>query len=237
MTAGGFTYVRDVSPAAWIRARLHPFARDVGSVVPEGFEAYVRLLHPAYRDSERVSWRRIADANGRSIHSQVQFGNIAGSWDSSRNPELWTRPPRRGTLPQEFATTLIETLRSQTRTPEQCWFAVWFGWGRPGTSERLPRFACGRREYYLASGPLDDAMRGVYDDSFGGYQSASMWWPQDRAWFVSTDVDLTYTYVGGTRACVTAVASHESVEAVAVSLADGITWDSDKVNPSPGPPP
>jgi hypothetical protein len=234
LTGASFHYVRDLAPAAWIRGRLHPFAKDVGSVVPEGFEAYVRLLHPAHRDGEPVAWRRIADANGCTIHSQVQFGNIAGSWQSSRSPQLWTRPPRPGTLPLEFARALVEILGSHTPRSERCWFAVWVGWGQSGT-EGLPRFATDRREYYLASGPLDDALRGVYGES-AGYQSASMWWPDDCSWFVSTEVDLAYTYVGGTRECVTAVAGHPKIEAVATRLTDGISWDSDKVNSSPGPP-
>ena len=234
-TGAGFHYVRDIAPAAWIRGRLHPSARDVGSFVPEGFEAYVRLLHPAYRDGEPVTWRRIADANGCTIHSEMQFGNIAGSWQSSRNPELWTQPPRPGTLPPELARALVGVLRSHTRSSEQCWFAVWVGWGLPGTQAGLPQLVTSRREYYLAGGPLDDALRGVYGESFG-YQSASMWWPEDRSWFVSTEVDLAYTYVGGTRECVTAVAGHPKIEAVSARLTDGVTWDSDKVNPTPGPP-
>lgn len=233
LTSAGFHYVRDVTPAGWIRDRLHPFAKDVGSVVPVGFEGYVRLLHPAYRDGEPVTWRRIADANRCTIHSQVQFGNIAGSWQASRNPQLWTRAPQPGTLPLELARALVGVLRSHTPSSERCWFAVWVGWGQPGTADRLPRLVTDQREYYLASGPLDDTLRGVYGES-AGYQSASMWWPDDRSWFVSTEVDLAYTYLGGTRECVAAVAGHPKIEAVATGLADGIAWDSDKVNPTPG---
>ena len=40
-------YTSDVSPGRWIKDRLHPFAQDTGSVIPEGFEAYARVFHPA----------------------------------------------------------------------------------------------------------------------------------------------------------------------------------------------
>jgi hypothetical protein len=78
-------------------------------------------------------------------------------------------------------------------------------------------------------------MRGV-DAELSGYRSANMWWPDDRSWFVSTEVDLAYTYVGGTRECIKAVTGHPEIEALPAKLSDRITWDSDAMNPSPGPP-
>jgi hypothetical protein len=235
LVVAGFRYERDIAPAAWIKDRLHPFATDVGAVVPEGFESYGRVLHPAYRDGEPVTWRRIAEANGRTIHPRVQFGGIAGSWRSSGNPDLWTRPPRPGTLPLETATALVGLLRRNTATPERCWFAVWVGWGSLEGADTLPRLVTDQREYYLASGPLESVLRGVYAEPTR-YQSPSMWWPDDRAWFVSTEVDLAYTYIGGTRACISGVLAHPAVEATYAHLTDPISWDSDHVNPIPGPP-
>jgi len=41
-----YGWLRDVSPAAWIGPRLHPFARDIGSVIPEGFAAYAVSFIP-----------------------------------------------------------------------------------------------------------------------------------------------------------------------------------------------
>ena len=83
-----------------MRACASPREGQDGTWIQEEvIEAYVRLLHPAYQDGEPVTWRRIADANGCTIHSEMPFGNIAGSWQSSRNPERWTQPPRPGTLP------------------------------------------------------------------------------------------------------------------------------------------
>jgi hypothetical protein len=63
----------DLSPADWIVDRIHDFGVDVGSVIPEGFDAYARLFHPAIRIEDDVEtvvrWSEVAEANGRtSIH-------------------------------------------------------------------------------------------------------------------------------------------------------------------------
>ncbi len=235
LAVSGFTYEKDVAPGEWIKYRLHPFGRDVGSVAPEGFECYGRVLHPAYRDGEPVRWQRIADANDRTIHPRVQFGSIAGSWSVSGNPQLWTHPPRPGSLPLEIARALVGVLRPNTANPERCWFAVWVGWGALEGTDRLPKLVANQREYYLATGPLDSVLRGIHREP-ARYQSPSMWWPEDRAWFVSTEVDLAYTYIGGTRACISGVVMHPAVEATYAHLTDSISWDSDDLNPTPGPP-
>lgn len=39
-------WTSDVAQGAWIAERLHAFAKDVGSVVPEGYESYARVFHP-----------------------------------------------------------------------------------------------------------------------------------------------------------------------------------------------
>src|SRR5699024_10452295 len=54
-----FEWSDDVAQAAWIGDRLSPFDAAVAtSVVPTGFEAYARILHPAFDASaERfVRW-------------------------------------------------------------------------------------------------------------------------------------------------------------------------------------
>lgn len=84
-------YVRDLAPARWIGERLHPFAQDAGSVIPEGFEDYARIFHPARRDApERaVTWREVATANGRTVHAEMQFREHRGDLEP---PQPTARP-------------------------------------------------------------------------------------------------------------------------------------------------
>src|SRR5467141_2505073 len=65
-----------VENADWIVARLHPFnSYDVGAVIPTGFAAYAKILHPAstWRDHTDVRWSDVAASTGKVIHPLVQF--------------------------------------------------------------------------------------------------------------------------------------------------------------------
>ena len=64
-------------------------------------------------------------------------------------------------------------------------------------------------------------------------QSANLWWPADRAWFVATDIDLMTTYVGGSAACIAAALAAEGLETAQVPSDQKVTWDADTINPLP----
>jgi hypothetical protein len=231
-------YVSDVAPAQWIFARLHAFAQDAGSIIPSGFESYARIFHPAGRrdrDIERaVTWREIAEANGRMVHPEMQFGHIAGVWrHPSPQPQLWTSEPLRGSLPAELGHALSDVLAPHTSTPDRCWFAVWEGWGGLELPAGVPKVGTPQRGYYLAKGPLSAALDSV--DHFD--RSASLWWPEDRAWCVTTEVDLSWTYVGGTQDCIASILVHPGLEALPAQLSDRVTYTGDRINPAPPHPP
>jgi hypothetical protein len=65
------------------------------------------------------------------------------------------------------------------------------------------------------------------------YRSPSLWWPQDRAWRVATDVDLMSTYIGAARVCIEAPIADEHLEVLEVTADPGVTADSDTLNPEP----
>ena len=43
--------------------------------------------------------------------------------------------------------------------------------------------------------------------------SPNLWWPDDRAWCVATEIDLAWTYVGGSGALISDVLASPSLEA------------------------
>jgi hypothetical protein len=63
------------------------------------------------------------------------------------------------------------------------------------------------------------------------YQSPNLWWPADRAWCVATEIDLNTTYVAGARALIGALLACEGLEVYQVEPTDGVTYDSDPLNP------
>src|SRR4051812_25653228 len=79
----------------------------------------------------------------------------------------------------------------------------------------------------LLEGPLDAA--GELAMSLFP-QSPNLFWPDDRAWCVATEIDLDSTYFGGTAALVAEVLADERLEAVPVEVTDPVWADSDDVN-------
>jgi hypothetical protein len=64
-------------------------------------------------------------------------------------------------------------------------------------------------------------------------RSASLWWPDDHAWCVGTDIDLMTTYVGARARCAGRLLAEAALETLPVSAGQRVTWDSDTINPQP----
>jgi len=234
---GDYQSAPDAAAASWVVSGLRGFAESVLSLVPAGFEAYGRIFHPAWRwePTRRVPWRDVARANGRVAHPAMQWPSItgaAGYYHGAHQPGIWDHEPVEGSLPEELAPALASVLARHTATPQRCWFAVWEGYGclafGPGDA---PAFGIPHRRLLLFTGPITAVLASLCTPPW--WQSPSLWWPEDRAWCVETEVDMMSTYLGGTRQCIEELAAHDGLEAVTVDPADGVTWASDKLNPSP----
>jgi hypothetical protein len=215
-------------PASWIASRLHPFAQDVGAIIPTGFAAYARVFHPPCWLTPGgieipVRWRDIAAANNRTIAEEMQ--NLERGHDptliSPSGEELWQQQPRTGTMHIEIAVRLAAILPSYTRTPESCWFAVWEGFGAIGSRwNRAPMFSVPERNLFLLHGPLDDVVLTLSQTDWD-YRSPNLWWPDDRAWCVATEIDFQWTYVGGSAACIEAILNDPELEVLPTNPAQG----------------
>lgn len=64
----------------------------------------------------------------------------------------------------------------------------------------------------------------------------SLWWPADRRWCVSTDIDLMTTYVGGSTTAIEALLADDQLEVLPVPDNQSVTWEADTINPLPGSP-
>ena len=170
----------DIDAAAWIAPRMFPFNRHVvGSVVPTGFEAYA-----------------------------------------------WIDHEREGLLPRDVAQALVEILRDHTEGTDKYWLALWDGQGYlhpgglielkatwagpepipappvvwrhpPGRAASRPRLNLPQRMYIL--------FRGGPDEVPGWMDGPNLWWPEDRAWCVASEIDLPFTLVGGSDQLVGAI--------------------------------
>jgi hypothetical protein len=135
----------DLSPSEWILPRLLPWGSGQGtrvaSIVPAGFPAYVRVLHPARRtepDPEvtwrnvDVTWREVADWSGRVYHSGMQFGALSAPIPAVTGPSPFNQDPWEGRLFPNDCHALFSALAKWTTTPDACWLGIWEGWGTFG---------------------------------------------------------------------------------------------------------
>jgi hypothetical protein len=259
---GSLELQNDLSPSGWVIDQIHDFATDVGSVIPDGFEAYARLFHPAIRivDGEEVTvrWSEIAAANGRTVHPEMQWPHISGVWEHSgeNSPGLWDLEPDVGTMPRRYTDRLRDLLAQYTSTSDRVWFCVWDGFGDlkilPGGSALLtsgppggkrrraqqpppaPTLHLPNRAYYLLSGPIGGIGESMCEEPH--WQSTNLLWPEDRAWCVATEIDFAWTYIGGGTALIQALINDPALEAMPTQIHHGITYEADRINPPPARP-
>ena len=221
----------DTSPGAWVAATLRQ-DRSVASLVPPVFAACARVLHPAVRyagdDDVDVRWDEVAAHNGTTAHRLMQWPAITGSWEhvgEEDQPGVWNDHPAEGHLPAHVAGALAALLAGWTTTPQECWFG-WCDDASPGRPHLvLP--SCG---VLLRPGPVTLAAANFAPEP--QEQSAAVWWPADRVWFVATDPTLMSTYVGGPAGAVDALLA-SLLEVYPASPDDPVGFDADRVNPAP----
>jgi hypothetical protein len=95
-----------------------------------------------------------------------------------------------------------------------------------------PRVHLPSRDYLLFEGPLGAATElgcrlpgGVFFP-----QSPNLFWPNDRAWCVASEIDLFCTLVGGSNALVDSLIANPHLEAWRVFPDESVTADSDAIN-------
>ncbi|HVB51223.1 MAG TPA: hypothetical protein VND89_05730 [Acidimicrobiales bacterium] len=236
----------DVSAADWIRERLSPWdSRTVTSVVPSGFESYIRILHPVQLPREGVPivrWADVSRWSGVPLHPRVQWHEVALPETIPATESPWrSQGPSQGTLFFLDADVLIEDLTPFTSTPQGCYFCLWIGYmggaaafvplgsppiqiPAPPQPRRLVELP--EREYGLFEGPLADA---TSLKLAGGHsqQTPNLWWPEDHSWCVASEIDLPWTYVGGSSELIDHLLADGRLETVSASPDDPLWIDVD----------
>lgn len=223
MSTGGLGWSDSVEPASWVGPRLSPFGKGlVTTVVPAGFPAYARILHPVTRGpmgEHTVRWARVAEWSGLRLDRLAHFPDVALPEHTPAGDPPWdSQGPATGTLSAGDAATLVEVLAEYTQVVDgvrRCWFCLWVGFGwtsdpipadvRDGVQVRLPH-----RDYFLFSGPVEDALAFVP----GQRQTPNLWWAHDRSWCVASEIDLPWTYLGGSEELIAQVVDHPDLEAL-----------------------
>jgi hypothetical protein len=261
--------VDGAAAGAWIAPALRDgFGGHTKQQVPQIYEAYARILHPAWDDEGNgVTWAEVARRLGTRAHREMQWHAIIGSYDPSNfTDSRWSGGnPRTGELAENKLDQLCLILARHTATPESAFFGM--STIMSGVAEEwpdAPQLEQPAREWVVLKGPLTavdqiaiSSRRGssfgfgfaVYSD--GRREAVSrdemperfsrevpnLIWPEDRAWFVASEVDLDSTLVGGSRALIDALLAAPDLEVWEVDGEVSLQSDADKLNPVPEPPP
>ena len=258
MYRNGPLWSADVGQAHWIAGRLTPWdAHTVTMVVPDGFAAYARVLHPVEtpgNGGRPVRWAEVAVWSGMPLRSDAQFHSVALPQTAPGEPPPFAGGPREGGLYLPDAEILAAIARDWTATPEDCWFCVWdgFGWDTvsrsaftpadepptivpkrsadpvPPSVRDGPRVRHPNRNYLLYRGPAEAVIAPANLAGTGG-QCANLWWPADRAWCVASEIDLPWSYIGGPRGLIDAVLADRRVEALPAAPDDPVSRVEDWV--------
>lgn len=95
--------------------------------VGAGFDAYARILHPVGDGPDAPRWADVAAENHCAMRPTVQWEHVTGVGRSEGRG--YPGAPQIGTLNRTALRVLCDLLARHTSTPDQCWFAVWDGWG------------------------------------------------------------------------------------------------------------
>ena len=205
----------DQEAGAWIPPRLLPRTGPlrVGHFVPTGFEAYVEIGHGPFTPDD-------------------------------------DQGPLDGEMPRWQRQALLPLLIRHTSTPGRCWFGQWEGFGEwsagGGVLVAIPRGLRARlavrrfrREelrrqeqeldalagmarttthftHLLLEGPLE-ALPAMEDS---GIRPSTVTWPEDRAWFLSSDIDPPWSHLGGSRALIDEVLTTRELQPTEVRPED-----------------
>jgi hypothetical protein len=253
MTGSGVAWSTAIEEASWIGPRLSAFgANRVDSVIPSGFPAYVRLLHPVWHrasaESVRaVRWGEVAAWSGIALERTGQFQDIALPRQAPTAPAPWnSQGPDTGTLPAGDAAVLVELLDQHGRAThrQQCWFCVWDGYGWDHTVSMTatsggnaipqgPMVLPDPIPQWVRTGPRVQLPNRQYLLFTGPIhaamafvnneqQTANLWWPQHHGWCVASEIDLPWTYLGGPESLIETVLADPRLEAMPARPEDPI---------------
>lgn len=192
-----------VEPAEWIAGACRGGWWTVGALVPNHYPLLLRVQAPdpsvedwwsAYREVFEI----IASIGERHTSSpdRAWFAVWEGhGFDSFTSHIAWPGPL------DDAARRALERERSRLRDEDERRKAAI----RAALSQ-LPRFDLPARTYYLLAGPVAAATRLQDPGSLREWLNPDLFWPDDREWFVATDVDFWSLYVGGDHDFITELA-------------------------------
>ncbi len=135
----GLELADDISAAEWVVAALRPWGSpgdgpvSLASFVPDVYEAFARILHPARgEDGRDIRWADLAAVRGRIVGPDTSLSEATGIMHVNGRSVVENGTPSDGSLPSRQMARLGTTLAPFTTATDPCVFCFWVGngfWG------------------------------------------------------------------------------------------------------------
>lgn len=163
----------------------------VTSVVPPGYERYVRILNPVeFGDGSIMLWSDIVKRNGLEPSPWMQWDELKAHLGTALSPD--NAEPAMGDPHPNLATALIRELRV---SEDRYYFASWVGYAE-ASSQSTIEFSPSRREMALYSGILIDETGSAVVPVTDAGRVPMYWWPKDLQWCVGQDLYARSLIIG-----------------------------------------
>jgi hypothetical protein len=217
--ADGERWLLDAAPGAWITVsdsgRGAPLR--VCDLVPAGYAAYARILHPVeHPDAGELRWAELARRTGLAAGPDVSVIDVL---DVAQRQVSAGRIRTTSFLTKAEWRTVGAILERRTDS-RRFYVGVWEGRGTPEAARDAALLELPDRRYFLASLPFTSWPS---SSVIGDLVLPNLVWPEDRAWFLNSDVDSVATIVGGSAAAIDELVSAPNLEASAVRF-DADPW-------------
>jgi hypothetical protein len=219
-------YVNDRSPLAWWADGVSSSGL-VRGWLPDRFEVYVRLFHPArFEGTDRwVRWAELATRSRKTLSATTSIRDLTDPFDPNGSGHARLTLPMSGQLVRPYADRLMDIVSAATDSSD-FWLLVWSDFlAQTGQLDSLGAVEINNtwvgsgRDYVLGKGLMHGG-RGSSEEGLMFQQPPTFVWPSDRAWFMATDIDSVSTYVGGSAELAAQLRDDELLEAMPVSLDD-----------------
>lgn len=208
----------DLRPAQDVAKLLDARGDRVTSVLPPGYESYVRILNPIeLRDGSTVSWTDVVSRNGVGPRAWMQWPEFSAV-EGVVLPGGYWREPDMGNPPVSLAKRLIEALNPDQSTH---YFASWAGYAME-TQKPTVMFSPYQREMVLYSGSLIDEHRTLLLPTTPTGRVPMYWWPSDLRWFVGQDIYARSLLVGCTQSAAQTIFEDPNLDAYPISPSDTV---------------
>jgi hypothetical protein len=209
--------------ADWISQRLNSAPAALTNFVPQGYAAYVQILHPFHDAAGRpVRWQVVAKHLNINTDDEPRWPTrLERAFSDQAHSGTGYDSPLPGPMdPVDLA--IVAASLDTNESGKECICGFWEGWTELVVSSRGPWSTSSRKfpmtepidigdkKYRLSERPLREFAGG----KIRYVESPDLIWPRCRSWFLRSDVQCTSSFLAGTRSLISRLLAQPDLETI-----------------------